>query len=185
MGSSIIAIDPGGTTGIATFSYNTRLWHTFQIPYDPIRLYEFFASMLDNAHDSASLLDTVTVICESFDYRPVGKYNFGGNRSIPKVDLIPRNVIGILELACAYAKQEIIWQKPSCVNGDDGSKSGDPNVFWTNDRLTMLGLYKRSQIHAMDATKHILYYRAFTKKEEYLFHALRPGKSTAFEEGMR
>lgn len=181
MAKCIMAVDPGGTTGIATFNYYTRVWKTFQVPYRPIDLYELFQGLLVGSDYPGN---EVVVIGERFDYRPVGKYNFGGSRAIPKVDLTPRNVLGILDLACDYAGIEIVWQAPADVNGDDGKKTKDPSVFWTDDRLKHLGLYKAATIHAMDAVKHILYYRSFTLKEEELFYALRPTKITGFKETM-
>jgi hypothetical protein len=174
---NILAIDPGGTTGAAMYSYHSKLWHTWQILYKPIELYEFFTNWIADL--------PVMVICESFDYRPVGKYNFGGSRAIPKVDLTPRNVIGILELACAQHDVEIVWQKPSIVNGDDGRKTDNPSVFWTDAKVKQLGLYKRGHVHEMDAVKHILHYRSFTLDEQELFSELRPTKITMFEEKMR
>jgi hypothetical protein len=179
----IMAVDPGGTTGIATFNYRTRLWRTYQLPYKPIDLYECFAHLIDSYSEEQDnpWQGAITVIGERFDYRPVGKYNFGGSRAIPKVDLTPRNVLGILELACAYAGIEIHWQAPADVNGDDGKKTGDPKVFWTDDKVKQLQLYKAGHVHEMDAVKHILYYRSFTLGETKLFEDLRPTKMSGYE----
>jgi hypothetical protein len=160
-----MAVDPGGDTGVAIFHPQTKIWTTYEMAYEPIVLYEFF---LEEQRDFE-----VTVICERFDYRPVGKYNFGGSRAIPKVDLTPREVIGILKLSCAYFFNEIIWQAPGDVNGDDGKKTDNPSVFWTDEKVKKLGLYKPGHVHEMDAVKHILYYRAFTRCEHTLFHALK------------
>lgn len=173
-----MAIDPGGTTGVATYDYHAKLWHTHQIPYEPIKLYEFFLPRVNSPVLS-------TIICESFDYRPVGKYDFGGSRAIPKVDLTPRNVIGILELACAYAGNDIIWQSPSTINGDDGKKTNNPSVFWTDEKVKKLGLYKPNNVHAMDAVKHILHYRSFTLGETNLFMSLKQELTSALKETMK
>jgi hypothetical protein len=175
---NILAIDPGGTTGIAEFDYGTLAWKTHQFEYRPVELFEFFHHwmILRAAKDA-------TVICERFDYRPVGKYNFGGSRAIPKVDLTPREVIGILKLAAAYTMTEIVWQAPGDVNGDDGTKTANPSVFWTDAKVKQLDLYKAANVHAMDAVKHILYYRSFTLKETDLFVALRP--TNIFKESMQ
>lgn len=174
----IMAVDPGVTTGIASYSYNLKRWQTWQLPFEPIRLYEFWETELKDLSDYA------TVICETFDYRPEGKYNFGGSRAVPKVDLTAREVIGILKLACDYAGINIVWQKPSIVNGDNGRKTKDPTVFWTDDKVKGLGLFKPGHVHEMDAVKHILHYRAFVKEEQALFRALHPTKITGFEETM-
>lgn len=174
----IMAVDPGVTTGIATYNYGTQAWMTWQIPYVPIKLYEFFMP-----HIGSKVL--TTVICERFDYRPVGKYDFGGSRAIPKVDLTAVRVIGLLELACAYAGNEIVWQSPSTINGDDGKKTGSPSVFWTDAKVKKLGLYKTTSVHSIDAVKHILHYRAFTLQETHLFEALHPGANQQnFKEAM-
>jgi hypothetical protein len=172
--NAILSVDPGGTTGLADFNYRTKTWQTTALPYEPLVLYGFFIAWLGSKGKN------VTVICESFDYRPVGKYDFGGSRAIPKVDLTPRNVIGILELACAQHDVEIVWQKPSIVNGDDGRKTQDPSVFWTDEKVKKLGLYKPAHVHEMDAVKHILHYRAFTLDETKLFEPLRLGRPANF-----
>jgi hypothetical protein len=173
----ILAVDPGVTTGIAGYNYNLHDWYTDQLPFEPIKLYNFFMQ-----HIGSRVM--TTVICERFDYRPVGKYNFGGSRAIPKVDLTPREVIGILKLACAFAGNEIVWQAPGDVNGQQGDDKKDTEVFWTDARVKTLGLYKPAHVHAMDAVKHILYYRSFTLKENELFFPLRPGYKGHFEETM-
>jgi len=173
---NILAVDPGGDTGLAMFSYPTKTWKTTVLPYEPLVLYGFFLSWLTTYKGQA------TVIGERFDYRPIGKYNFGGSRAVPKVDLTPREVIGILKLACAQFDVEIIWQAPADVNGQQGGDGKDQEVFWTDERVKKLGLYKPGHVHEMDAVKHILYYRAFKLDETRLFNALRiPG---IFEEVM-
>jgi hypothetical protein len=179
----IIAVDPGVTTGVATYNYYTRVWETYQIPYEPIRLYEFLRGK-NAAYASGEAVRNTAVICESFDYRPSGKYDFGGSRAIPKVDLTARNVIGILELACAYNNITIVYQSPSTVNGDDGKKTKNPSVFWTDEKVKKLKLYKPSHVHAMDAVKHILHYRAFTLSETNLFTALKQELPSALKEVM-
>lgn len=167
MVDKIMAVDPGGDTGVAIYHPRTGIWTTYEMAFEPIVLYEFFLEELVDFE--------VTVICERFDYRPVGKYDFGGSRAIPKVDLTPREVIGILKLACAYVGNEIVWQAPGDVNGDDGKKSGDQTVFWTDDKVKKLGLYKPGHVHEMDAVKHILHYRTFKLDETDLLLKLRPG----------
>lgn len=176
---NILAVDPGGDTGLAMYRYADKVWKTTVLPYEPLALYGFFIIWL-----TYHKLTDVTVICESFDYRPVGKYNFGGSRAVPKVDLTPREVIGILKLACAQHDLDIVWQKPSIVNGDDGRKTNNPSVFWTDAKVKQLGLYKPGHVHEMDAVKHILHYRSFTLDEQELFSELRPTKITGFKETM-
>lgn len=173
----IMAVDPGVDTGIALFDYEQKKWHTTVVPYVPTRLYDLFGDLVTDHED-------ITMICERFDYRPKGKYNFGGSRAIPKVDLTPREVIGILKLVCMQNDIEIVWQAPGDVNGEQGKDGKDIEVFWTDGRLKLLGLYKPGHVHEMDTVKHILYYRSFTQGEESLLHALRPTKITAFEEEM-
>lgn len=170
---NILAVDPGGDTGLAMFSYPDKIWKTTVLPYEPLVLYGFFISWLTAYKGNA------TVIGERFDYRPVGKYNFGGSKAIPKVDLTPREVIGILKLACAQYDVEIVWQSPGDVNGKDDA------VFWTDAKVKHLGLYKPGHVHEMDAVKHILYYRAFKLSEQDLYKALKPDFSHyVFEEVM-
>lgn len=169
----IMAIDPGGDTGIALYDPFELEWSTYTIPFDPIQLYDFFLPRALHI-----------VICESFDYRPVGKYKFGNSRAIPKVDLTPREVIGILKLACAQAGREIVFQKPAIVNGDKETDPDGAKVFWTDLKVKQLGLYKPGHVHEMDAVKHLLHYRAFTLEEQELFINLRPHATGTFKEVM-
>lgn len=172
---NILAVDPGGDTGLAEFNYKTRVWQTTVLPFSPLVLYGFFTSWLLLQKPACK------VICERFDYRPVGKYNFGGSRAIPKVDLTPREVIGILKLACAQHDVDIVWQAPADVN----DSKGEASVFWTDAKVKMLGLYKPGHVHEMDAVKHILYYRSFTLGEEELFQRLRPERTIEYREVMK
>jgi len=179
---NILAVDPGGDTGLAEYNYGNRVWRTTVLPYEPLVLYGFFLAWIRPKKAAQS---DVQIICESFDYRPVGKYNFGGSRAVPKVDLTPREVIGILKLVCAQHDLDIVWQKPAIVNGDDGKKTNNPSVFWTDAKVKQLGLYKPGHVHEMDAVKHILHYRSFTLGEEGLYKALKPSFSHyTFEETM-
>lgn len=104
------------------------------------------------------LLDTLeeqepdVVVCESFQYR----------NSLDKAVLIPLEYIGVITLWAEQRNRELVMQTPAMGKG-----------FWTDDKLKTLGLYRPGAPHAMDATRHWLYYVTFTLKDKTYVNALQ------------
>jgi len=87
--------------------------------------------------DSGSLMRGIDyVVCESFQYRP----------HIPKVDLTPVEVIGVVKEWCRQNKVTLIMQTPA-----------QAKAFWNDDRLKQFRVYKTNMPHANDAMRHLFY----------------------------
>jgi hypothetical protein len=92
----------------------------------------------------------------------------GGKRMRPRIDYTAPKVIGIVDF---YADNNVLdpqlyrRQKAALVKGD--------NAFWTDDKIKRVGLWQPGKRHAMDALRHLLYYKAFTLKDTNLLFQLR------------
>lgn len=134
----IIALDPGGTVGWASFeSPNNRDgYHSGQ-----------FAS-----NETWAALSSVEVfkqkpellIVESFQYRS----------HLPKVDLTPVEVIGVVKEWAVQNEVPIVWQTPA-----------QAKFYFTNERLKELHLHYKGHPHANDAMRHLLYYLNFVLRK--------------------
>lgn len=148
-----MGIDPGGTTGFATYDCESMSWDRWQTAYRPVKLYN---QINDWLAIQPLRSEPPVIICERFQYR----------RNRPDADLTAMKVIGIAELAAQRLSTEFHYQQASVPNGEEG------DTFWTTNRVKHLGLWLTGMIHAMDATKHILYYRSFTLGENDLIKQL-------------
>jgi hypothetical protein len=123
-----IALDPGGTTGIAEFN-------------DQHHIGIVTSHLGPNPHHNA-LYDWLVqaqpgvVIYEAFD-----------NRGIAGADLISREYIGVTRMFCQRNQISSHSQKAAAIKGG----------FWTDDRLATTALWKR-MVHERDATVHLLVY---------------------------
>lgn len=152
----VIALDPGGSTGVATAEWRStgpddRLTHPDQI--------KFFQWQLGPEDHHLALWSTVNnnyteIVWESFEFRQHLLTDEDGN-PIPKlkVELISREYIGILRLFCELS------QTPSHHRNASSAKR-----FITDERIKELGLWLPGMPHAMDATRHLLRYLVVVKK---------------------
>lgn len=142
----LIALDPGGTTGWATFTalkmpvvggssdefeYHSVEWKCGQVgPYEHHQeLYAMLCSFqVQETH----------VICESFEYR---------NKTRPGLELITREYIGVAKLFCAERNVQLHMQSASMGKG-----------FVRDTNIKRLGLWSVGWKHAMDSYRHLLYY---------------------------
>jgi hypothetical protein len=128
----IVAFDPGGTTGWASFQKpNTRDgYHCGQIKIDRVW------AKLDEAKLAAHMLEApLTVVYERFNFIPK-----------PKVVLTPVEVIGIIKEWCRQNSIRPIPQQPS------------QRKWYTDERLKGMGVWHPGLPHAMDAMRHLLFY---------------------------
>jgi hypothetical protein len=145
----IVGIDPGVTTGISVYDSEVvdLKWRWQFEQLGPEEHHDTLFWFLKN-------VDPNIIVCEKFD-----------NRGKMAADLIPREYIGVIKAsyqASLIAKRpvELVMQSPSQAKG-----------FWTNDKLKACSLWKGTGLkHAMDATRHVLYYLMQTKQlpPEYL-----------------
>jgi len=94
------------------------------------------------------------VVCEGFYYQ-----------RREKVVLDSKEVIGIAKLWCHQFEATYVEQTPAIV----GKKA-----FWNDNKLKELGLWIPNQVHAMDATRHLLYYMTFATGDDRWLNQLSP-----------
>ncbi len=80
-----------------------------------------------------------------------------------KVELYPVEVIGIIKLYAQYYDIPLYVQSASQAKG-----------FITDEKIKALGLWKKGQVHGMDALRHLLYHKIVTKGEQKWLDKLRP-----------
>jgi len=144
----LLALDPGATTGWALFVKGapTERYRSGQVSQDKVwRLLETakIATTEADELDEDGYAD-LKIICESFQHR-----------QLPKVDLSPVEVIGVVKEWARQNSVEIVWQT-----------AAQGKAFWDNNRLAALDLLRKPQTtwrHANDAMRHILWYLGFGK----------------------
>lgn len=128
---NILAIDPGGTTGIAFVSFSDSeqpvVLHHEQIPNG---LEGFIAWYKNNS----GLHKWDIIVCENFTLR----------QSVKFPDLSPVYIIGALE--ALESPRKIIYQSPSQKHLCD------------DNRLKTMGMHKPGNGHANDAIRHAIIY---------------------------
>ena len=131
----LLALDPGRTVGWAAFDKGAsgERYHSGQVKDDQVW------HLLESSKLNLKGLDLLIV--ESFKYR-----------QLPKADLTPVEVIGIVKEWARQFQVDVTWQTPS-----------QAKFFFTDDRIKKLGLYQPGKPHAMDAMRHLLYYLGFGK----------------------
>lgn len=128
---SLLALDPGVTTGVAVWfqGWEPHRFDLQELPTD--RVWYFLAGM-------GQVLRPFTIVCENFLYRADQAH----------AELEGVKVIGIVEEWCRQNNVPLELQRP------DQAK-----FFYTKDRLQKAGLWEKGKPHAMDALRHLLYYR--------------------------
>jgi len=162
----IIAIDPGGTTGIVWWyrnghKVNPNQFETTQIsPCNEDMGLWGVISFLDRIVTAST--GRIQIIGESFDFRLEERYR-------DKIDYTAAEVIGALRL----------WY----IRGGNGSVTnvemefkgaGLGKGFWTDEKIKKVGLWQPNMRHAMDAMRHLLRYMAFQLDMVELFEPFRP-----------
>lgn len=146
----IIAVDPGGTTGIAEYDTETEKLLQFQIGPDKHHreLYMYLR-----------VADPDVLICERFNYQ---------RRELDKgvsLVLVSREYIGICEL---YAQERVdynlMMQQPAAMK------------LFDDDKLKRIGVYRPAMVHANDATRHLFYHMTNVMRDDkWIIAAREPG----------
>lgn len=144
---SVLALDPGGTTGWATFGGEYRIandGHGINMgQMGPHTHYQQLAAFIERLH-----APSFTIVCESFEYRRGLRDN---------VELISREYIGIVNLIAAERDIPVHWQ--TAAKG---------KAFFKDEKIKYLGLWWPGHKHAMDALRHLLHYQMFEKHDQEL-----------------
>lgn len=128
LGTRVLSLDPGGTTGVAVIEYDdvsVALLETTQVKGD-LRGFLQWQKTFDTPIDQ--------IVCESFTLRP----------GIHGVNLAPTYVIGALE--ALYQNYDIIYQEPKL------------KPLCDDERLKRFGFYQTAMQHANDAVRHAIIY---------------------------
>ncbi len=141
----IIALDPGGTTGIAMKR------HADETDFKLLQLGP------DEHHTALwKLLATENpdvVVCERFDSMPLQDF---------AVNLAAREYIGVAKLYCQSTHKPFVSQQRSAAKG-----------LWTDAKIKSINLWQPGQKHSMDALRHLLYYITVAQKDQRWVRALR------------
>lgn len=81
-----------------------------------------------------------------------------------KVDLTPVEMIGICKLYAEINGKLVEYHEQTPAQA---------KKFWTDKKLREAGVWIPSSPHAMDATRHLLYYLSFTLKDPRWIERLR------------
>jgi hypothetical protein len=182
----VLAVDPGGTTGLCFYSPSDDIafQHRFEFKHlaepdhhSALRNYihwAFDASMSRSwtwfrkreMEMSRSNLEPprlrLTVILEPFIFRK-------DDQTRAKIDYTAAEYAGIVKCAAQDHDPSInlVLQPANLING---------NAFWAdNDRVKQLGLWNPNYFpHGMDALRHFLYWTTFTKNCIDLLRMIKP-----------
>lgn len=140
-----IALDPGETTGVAIYTQKKS----------PGQVDRFWKRLQVVTHQEVWELlakeDPHVVIAESFvQSTGAGATNFGAVE-----------INGVIKLYQQLTDKPIVWQGRQIKN------------FWDDEKLKTVTLWEKGQKHAMDATRHMLYYLMQVQRIDFYVNRLR------------
>jgi hypothetical protein len=158
----VIGIDPGGTTGVATWFAPTNTFATFQYPDcdKDEGLHSLIVNMGSLIKHGEPFLnqEAVHVVLERFEDRLDERFR-------TKIDFTAAEVIGALR-EWAFPLRPVVRLMRSGASMGKG--------FWDDDKIKKLGLWVPGQRHAMDAMRHLLRYKLFTLQHTELLAPFKP-----------
>lgn len=169
---TILALDPGGTTGFA--------YYMADVTNTPDGKPEFFKERWNRGHlgpgahhkglyDFLGYMQVTNyiIVCESFEYRHNPK-----DQQRENIVLDSKEYIGIVKLFFAERMLPLEWHHPLVFQTASEGKG-----FWfpqkDSTKLKKVGLYSPNMIHANDATAHLLHFMSFKMKRNDLFEKLQ------------
>lgn len=165
---SVLAIDPGGTTG---------LFYDGQIGGERVQVFEHVAGddhhkalweRLTRYHASAHASgEMLTILCEKFEYKK-------SEQGREKIDYVSKEYEGVVKL---FAQQNTSHHLALVLQGS--SYTVGKSAFWGdgvqgNAKIKQLGLWQPGMKHALDALRHYLYWVSFTTRNTYFINQLVP-----------
>jgi hypothetical protein len=159
----VLALDPGGTTGWSSYTaermagpgyeagaadvaweYYDEQWACGQIGPEEhhLTLYELLGFQQ---------VQEFTVVCESFEFRSMDK------RDRNNINLMSREYIGVTKL---FAQERMLDQSQNLIFQTAGKAKGfiPDSGPMANKKIKDAGLWYPNSKHAMDATRHLLWY---------------------------
>lgn len=146
--TKLIALDPGGTTGVAVVEMLEDGKLSFNVAQ--IGPAEHHVELEDFLHKQLEGVSRRWVICERFDYR---------NTSKSGLRLDSREYIGTVKGYCRRQGIPLVLQTAAQAKG-----------FVSNNILKELNLYTEAFRHANDAMRHLIYF--VVNNEDFKFKAL-------------
>lgn len=148
---TIIALDPGKTTGVCYGVKHDNEDTLYIAPHeqqyslqDLYIILDEFLGMSETGHAS--------VIYEDFQYR---------NYARAGLDLTPVKMIGVIELVIEEYSSVLIATKQSPATGKS---------FYNDTELKRIGCYKVGMAHGRDATRHLLQWANFGAGGQFFDH---------------
>jgi len=144
---TIVALDPGGTTGITIWKdlgLGEQVW--FNLHLGPDEHHKELADLLEREQTQ-----DFTVVCESFEFRQ-GKQRAG-------IVLVSKEYIGVVKYLARERNFPVVFQTAGLAKG-----------FVSDEKLKAMGLYQRGMRHANDATRHLVTYRVQRLHHNYLIN---------------
>lgn len=143
---NILALDPGGTTGVCVFSWP----HSRQIkPREDLSQYLIFTTQINSNHLPKISEELSNIIVKySPEYLIFEHFGLYGHKaqSLIGSDMLTSQVIGIIKIVAYNFNIECIEQMAANVK-----------LFYTDSKLKNHNVYLKATKHARDAVRHALY----------------------------
>lgn len=168
---AILSFDPGGTTG--------WYWYDAAVSvFDSMHKGIACGQIVDQSHHKLlfdlmihwaenRITPRLHIVCERFEFRKT-------DQERDKIDYDAAEYVGVVKLFVKMYKNanvKLVMQSASMVKEKKANKNNPP--FWTEAKIKHLGLWEPGKPHAMDALRHMLYYRTFTLKDHSLLYHLK------------
>lgn len=167
---NILALDPGGTTGYCLHHSNQLVLDQGHIgPHEHhLDLWKFLAEVFKASVGTTDKPEELHIVCEQFEFRQTERHR-------DFINYIPREYIGVVKLFYQrYRPSSSILPRQLQLHFQSASQAiGDGAFFGDDEKIKKLGLWVPGMKHAMDATRHYLYYRVFTLGDKSLLQKLR------------
>ena len=134
--TTILAFDPGGTTGVCDITFDSSGGRNCQLYQLGPGEHHLQLSQLIKGY--VYNVDRLFIVCERFEYRAHSK---AGLR------LDSREYIGVIKQTAQELSLPVVMQSAAQAKG-----------FVTNEHIKRAGLYRTSYRHAMDAVRHAIYF---------------------------
>lgn len=137
----IVALDPGGTTGIAHTVYDKRSKRFAKIVTSELGPQEHHKELYRFLIDESPHV----VVCERFIHQ--NRKDEDSAAGVGSVELISGEYIGVARLYCDLTDKTVVLQTPA-----------QAKKLWTDDKLKTLDLWIKGSTHKRDAIRHLLYF---------------------------
>lgn len=169
---TVLALDTGGTTGYCcVIPHKPPIQGELGPKEHHVELWDLMLEYVLAADDHHTALH---IVCEAFQFRH-------DDRDRSKIDYMAAHYEGVVELFHAmnqtrYAATNLslvlVKQSASQVKGQ--GKKGPSKTFWGDDsKVKQVDLWVPGKPHAVDATRHYLYYVSFALDNDYYLRKLK------------